>query len=576
MRLGLNIRLQYALVNAPVGDGPTITSLSIEQGKATDTVIITGTNLTSATCEFGGTSATVNSTSSTTVNVTAPTHAAGSVDVVVTTSGGTATSHNGFTYIAAPTITSLDVLQGKAGDTVVITGTYLTSATCTFGGVSATVNSTSATTVNLTVPAHAAGAVDVVVTTLGGSATSSGAYTYIAAPTISAISPDIGNIAGGVAVTVTGTNLTTATGVTIGGSACTGFTAVNSTTATALTPSRTKVLVGEDVVITTAGGTATLSGGTATTGYVSWDPEAHWGSTLKYLGLSGTGYVYNANCEATGTSPPGATLASGDSGLYDIKAVVNTTGSRGSGLTIDISINGGSTYPQTNVSVPANGIVTITGTGSKTITIGAGSASADNVWRSTIKTWTDQSVNSPNSPTNTTQTANPYLSLASSPSGKTGLVFDGTNDVLTFASNITTSPFSAICALTTTDTSTSRAAFGTQKLRVWSHHTTPVKWGIYGSATLSSAQLLTSTPAIIEVVSRTATDNDLRTNGNNKISGSASSYGALSATVGAVSTAFHKGVIYDLIIIGEAASDANIALCRRWLGARETITVATS
>src|SRR5438876_2913120 len=85
---------------------------------------------------------------------------------------------------------------GQSG--VVITGTNLSGATSvTFGGSAATITGTSSTTVTVTTPAHAAGAVDVVVTTSGGTATSSGGYTYTAAPTITSIAPASGPIAGG-------------------------------------------------------------------------------------------------------------------------------------------------------------------------------------------------------------------------------------------------------------------------------------------------------------------------------------------------------------------------------------------
>ncbi|OGT38398.1 MAG: hypothetical protein A3F12_07795 [Gammaproteobacteria bacterium RIFCSPHIGHO2_12_FULL_38_14] len=84
--------------------------------------------------------------------------------------------------VAAPTITSLDTTSGTTagGTSVVITGTNFTDATAvTFGGTAAssyTVNS--ATQITATTPAHAAGAVDVAVTTAGGTATSLGGYTY--------------------------------------------------------------------------------------------------------------------------------------------------------------------------------------------------------------------------------------------------------------------------------------------------------------------------------------------------------------------------------------------------------------
>src|SRR5206468_1953667 len=123
---------------------------------------------------------------STTITVTTPAHTAGAVDVVVTTSGGTATLTAGYTYTAAPTVTSIapssgPVAGGQSG--VVITGANLSGATSvTFAGTAATNTNNTSTTVTVTTPAHAAGAVDVVVTTSGGTATLTAGYTYTAAP----------------------------------------------------------------------------------------------------------------------------------------------------------------------------------------------------------------------------------------------------------------------------------------------------------------------------------------------------------------------------------------------------------
>ena len=125
------------------------------------------------------------------------------------------------------------------GTTVTITGTNFTGATAvTFGGTAATsVVVVNATTITAITPAHAAGAVNVVVTTPGGTGTGIGLYTYVTpAPTVTSISPSSGTTLGGTSVTITGTNFTGATAVTIGGTAATGVVVVNATTITAITP----------------------------------------------------------------------------------------------------------------------------------------------------------------------------------------------------------------------------------------------------------------------------------------------------------------------------------------------------
>jgi len=56
------------------------------------------------------------------------------------------------------------------------------------------------------------------------------------APTLTSISPNVGGISGGAAVTLTGANFTGATGVTIGGVACTSVVVVSATSITCVTP----------------------------------------------------------------------------------------------------------------------------------------------------------------------------------------------------------------------------------------------------------------------------------------------------------------------------------------------------
>ncbi len=125
--------------------------------------------------------------SDTQISAVAPAGAAGTVDITVDSPYGTSRTDpaDEYTYIAPPTVTSVSPTSGptSGGTSVTITGTGFTSgATVTCGGSSATgVNVVSATTITATTPAHAAGAVDIVVTSPGGtSATSSDdQFTYI-------------------------------------------------------------------------------------------------------------------------------------------------------------------------------------------------------------------------------------------------------------------------------------------------------------------------------------------------------------------------------------------------------------
>jgi hypothetical protein len=122
---------------------------------------------------------------------------------------------------------------------VTITGTgFVTGATVTFGGTAATaVTVVNATTITATTPAHAAGAVNVVVTNPDSqSGTCTGCFTFVAAPTVTGIAPTSGPAAGGTSVTITGTGFVAGATVSLGGTAATGVTVVNATTITATTP----------------------------------------------------------------------------------------------------------------------------------------------------------------------------------------------------------------------------------------------------------------------------------------------------------------------------------------------------
>ncbi len=152
---------------------PTVTNVNANSGPAAGgtPVTVTGTNFVSgATVTFGGTGATnVAVVNSTTITATTPAHAAGAVTVTVTNPNAESGSLvNGYTYVAAPTVTNVNANNGPVGGgtPVTITGTgFVNGATVTFGGVGATnVVVGNSTTITATTPAHAAGAVTVTVT----------------------------------------------------------------------------------------------------------------------------------------------------------------------------------------------------------------------------------------------------------------------------------------------------------------------------------------------------------------------------------------------------------------------------
>jgi hypothetical protein len=257
--------------------GPTVTSVTPTSGPTAGgtSVTIAGTGFTGATAvDFGATAATSFTVDNANqITATAPAHAAGTVDVTVTAPAGTSPTSvaDQYTYAAAPTVTSVTPSSGPTagGTSVTIAGTGFTGATAVdFGGTAATSFTVdNANQITATVPAHAAGTVDVTVTTVGGTS-STGAgdqYSYVAAPTVTAVSPALGPTSGGTSVTITGTNFTGATAVSFGATPAASFTVDNAGQISATTPAHAAGVV--DVTVTTAGGTS-ATGAADQFGYV--------------------------------------------------------------------------------------------------------------------------------------------------------------------------------------------------------------------------------------------------------------------------------------------------------------------
>jgi uncharacterized repeat protein (TIGR01451 family) len=251
---------------------PTALSLTPTTGTSSGgtPVTITGTNFAlPATVTFGGVAAaSVTVNGATEIIAVTPPHVPGNVPVVVGTPAGSATVPGGFTFVdlGGPTASSLTPTTGTTlgGTVVTITGTnFANPATVTFDGLSGTsLTVDSQTQITVTTPAHAAGSVAVVVTTLAGTATVPGGFLYVPptpGPTGTSMAPTSGPTAGGTSTIITGTNFTGATSVTFGGVAAASFTVDSATQITAATPAHAAGNVA--VVITTPGGSASVPGG---------------------------------------------------------------------------------------------------------------------------------------------------------------------------------------------------------------------------------------------------------------------------------------------------------------------------
>lgn len=362
-------------------------------------ITINGSNFTGVDqVRFDTSLVSVTPTSDTQITVAAPAHAAGPVGVAVLKNGAASAVFNSYTYIAAPSVTSVAPASGGAagGNSVTVTGTGFTGATAvSFGGspaASFTVNS--ATQITATAPAGS-GTVNVTVTTPGGtSATGAGnQYRYVAAPTISAISPTGGSSGGGTPVTITGTDFVSGNSY----SASFGATTVPATYASATTLTATAPAGAGTVAV---GVTDTTTGQTST-GSVNYTYAAPTVTALsvtsgpanasRAVTITGTNFTPTATVSVGGTAATGvsyvsatqlsATLPAKAAGTYD---VLVTTGS------VTSATGPASQYsyiaaPTITSATPSSGStaggtsVTITGTGltgASAVTFGGNAATS--------------------------------------------------------------------------------------------------------------------------------------------------------------------------------------------------------
>jgi subtilase family serine protease len=158
-----------------VNAAPTVTTRKPTAGPVGGgtTVTITGTNLTGATAvKFGSVNAaSFKVNSSTSITAVSPAEAAGTVDITVTTPGGTSATSTADRFKFLPTVTGVSPNTGSkvGGTSVTITGTGFalgkTATTVKFGTAKGTsVNCSSTTQCTAVSPAHAVGTVDVRVT----------------------------------------------------------------------------------------------------------------------------------------------------------------------------------------------------------------------------------------------------------------------------------------------------------------------------------------------------------------------------------------------------------------------------
>ncbi len=255
---------------------PTVSGLFPASGSADGgtQVTVNGTGFASVTgVSFGTIPAlhwTINSPSQITVIAPAsPANQAastGPVDVAVSTVAGTSATSvaDQFTYTPpVPVVNSVSPNQGATdGGTIVsiLGADFLNATGVLFGSVAAasfTINS--ADSISAIAPASAAGAtgtVDVTISSAAGTSPTSAADDFIYTSPLAqilSISPADATLDGGVAVTISGNDLSGVTAVSFGGGAATAFTVLSAHAILATAPAAAQPGI-VDVQLTTAGG----------------------------------------------------------------------------------------------------------------------------------------------------------------------------------------------------------------------------------------------------------------------------------------------------------------------------------
>ncbi|MGA8615542.1 MAG: IPT/TIG domain-containing protein [Xanthobacteraceae bacterium] len=400
--------------------------VGVSGGSCTDTLSGGFTYNDVTTVTIGGSAATFNVVNSNTITATAPPGVPGVAAVlVVTTNTNSGTSGVGlYTYaVGGPSVTTIGPTFGltTGGNTVTITGSNFIPGTLHSGAVATTVSIgghaatnvvvSSTVSITATVPAGSAGAADVVVTTPVGNSGDQYLYLYESPlqPSIQLIlnanssSPYLGTsqgtTQGGDKVTITGSNFTGATAVTIGGAAVTSFSIDSPGQISTTTPTHAAGTVSASVTVPSAspttgtGGSFTFVTPAPTVQVVSPNTGSTVGGTkvsiagsnftgataVKFGTVAASSFTVTNDNSITATAPP-----SGSNSAVDITVTTPSGTSATSAADVFTYFTG--TAPPTISSIsPATGstaggtAVTITGTnltGATSLTFGGNAATS--------------------------------------------------------------------------------------------------------------------------------------------------------------------------------------------------------
>lgn len=353
-------------VNVVNPASPVITSLSSMTAAEGATITITGTHFTGATSvRFGGTQATsFTVVSPTTITAVVPKAASGYVDV--TTPVNNAEIY-GFVFINKPAVSTVTVAASGSNYLVTINGLYLANTSAvTFDGVAAaSFTNVSANQITAVTNTNTFSAINI--TTPGGSTV----FNYGPLPKITKLST--ATATQGTSITITGSNFTNVTSVSLGGTPAASFQVVSPTSITAVYGQGN---TGE-ITVTTLYGRAVSTG--ASPGFVNFSGPPIITSLSQTSATQGTGIsIHGMNFPVTATVTFGGVPATSVN-VGDWSGLTATVGNGASGDVVVTTPQGSATYPGFTFLQPTvlksfsgntsrGSAVTLTGTGLDKVT----------------------------------------------------------------------------------------------------------------------------------------------------------------------------------------------------------------
>jgi hypothetical protein len=305
-------------------------------------------------------------------------------------------SNANFSIVApvVPVITTLNPTSGPVGNVITITGTgFLGTTAVSFNGTAATTFTVvSNTSITVTIPVGATTG-NVTVTNPAGTSNGVNFTVTLPVPIVSSLSPTSGPV--GTTVTLTGTNLGSASGVTLNG-VTVPFTQVSGTSITIVIPAG--ATTGSVVVTTPLGASAGLTFTVTIPAPVITSLSPTSGLVGTVVTITGTGFTGATGVTFNGTAATTFTVISATSITVTVPVGATTGGVRvlspnGNSNTVTFTV-----IPPAPVitllnptSAPVGSIVTITGTnftGATTVSFNGTNAATFNVVNSTTITVT--------------------------------------------------------------------------------------------------------------------------------------------------------------------------------------------